>query len=116
MELEALYKTRLKRILDAVALRHPDRVPVVLEYSGFAAYATGTPMAQYLKSPLNALETMIEAYGMIGSGDAINYGTFWPYGLCTDYMAKVRVPGVDLPVDEMWQVVESERMLRDDYG
>ena len=115
MELEALYNTRLNRILDAVALRRPDRVPVVLEYSGFAAYVTGTPMAQFLRSPLNALETMIEAYHLIGQGDAINYGTFWPYGLCSDYMAKVRVPGVDLAEDEMWQVVESERMQRKDY-
>ena len=113
--LEALYHTRQKRILDAVALRQPDRIPMVLEYSGFAACATGTTMAHFLKSPLNALETMIEAYALIGGGDAINYGTFWPYGLCSDYLAKVRVPGVDLPEDAMWQVVESERMQREDY-
>jgi hypothetical protein len=110
-----LYNQRLTRILDAVALKQPDRVPVVLEYSGFAAYVTGTPMAQFLKSPLNAQETMIAAYHLVGGGDAMNYGTFWPYGLCSDYMAKVRVPGVDLPDDEMWQVVESERMQRQDY-
>jgi hypothetical protein len=115
METEALYNQRLTRILSAVALQRSDRVPVVLEYSGFAAYATGTPMADFLRSPLNALETMIEAYHLIGAADAVNYGTFWPYGLCSDYMAKVRVPGVDLPDDEMWQVVESERMHRKDY-
>jgi hypothetical protein len=115
MTTEELFNQRLTRILDTVALKQTDRVPVVLEYSGFAAYATGTPMAQFLKSPLNALETMIEAYELIGGGDAINYGTFWPYGLCADYMAKVRVPGVDLPEDDMWQVVESERMQRKDY-
>lgn len=112
---EELHKTRLTRILDAVALRQPDRVPVVLEYSGFAAYVTGTSMAKFLRSPVNALETMIEAYHLVGAADAINYGTFWPYGLCNDYMAKVRVPGVDLPDNEMWQVIESERMHRKDY-
>ena len=30
-------------------------------------------------------------------------------------MAKVRVPGVDLPENDMWQVVETELMDRDDY-
>ena len=115
MDSQERYQQRLTRILEAAALKQPDRVPVVLEYSGFAAYATGTPMARFLKTPLIALETMIEAYRLIGGGDAINYGTFWPYGLCSDYMAKVRVPGVDLPENEMCQVVESERMQREDY-
>ncbi len=45
----------------------------------------------------------------------INYGSFWPCGLCYDYLSKVSVPGVDLPDDEMWQVVETELMTRDDY-
>jgi hypothetical protein len=30
-------------------------------------------------------------------------------------MAKVRVPGVDLPENEMWQVVETELMMPADY-
>jgi len=115
MTLDDQYHRRLGRILDAVALREPDRVPVVLEYSGFAALATGIPMAEFLRSPQNALEAMIGAYRLIGGGDAVNYGTFWPYGLCYDYMAKVRVPGVDLPPDGMWQVVESELLQRSDY-
>ena len=115
MQTEDLYNARLKRILKTVALEKPDRTPVVLEYSGFAAYVTGTRMADFLRSPITNLETMIRAYDMVGDADAINYGSFWPYGLCYDYMSKVSVPGVDLPENEMWQVVESELMSRDDY-
>jgi hypothetical protein len=115
MNTEKQYQERLNRILKAVALETPDRVPVVLEYSGFAAYATQTPMAKFLKSPDRNLATMIEAFQLIGGGDAINYGAFWPYGLCYDYMAKVRVPGVDLPPDDMWQVVETHVLQRADY-
>jgi hypothetical protein len=59
---------------------------------------------------------MIQAFHIVGEGDAINYGSFWPYALCYDFMAKVRVPGVDLPENEMWQVVETELMGRDDYN
>lgn len=115
MKTDDLYRQRLTRILQAVALEEPDRVPVVLEYSGFAAYVTGTRMADFLGSPGKNLATMIEAWRRIGGADAINYGSFWPYGLCYDFMAKVAVPGVDLPADEMWQVVESELMIRADY-
>ena len=111
-----MYAKRLTRILKAVALEEPDRVPVVLEYSGFAAYVTGTPMAEFLGSPVKNLDTMIQAFQLIGGGDAINYGSFWPYGLCYDFMSKVRVPGVDLPDNEMWQVVETNLLKRDDYN
>ncbi len=104
---EDLYNQRLDRILKAVALEKPDRTPVVLEYSGFAANATHTPMAAFLKSPRTNIDTMIKAFELVGDGDAINYGAFWPYGLCYDFMAKVRVPGVDLPDNEMWQVVDA---------
>jgi len=115
MNTDKLYQARLERILKAVALERPDRTPVVLEYSGFAAYVTETQMAEFLRSPETTLETMIRAFKIVGDADAINYGSFWPYGLCYDYMSKVRVPGVDLPEDDMWQVVESELMTRDDY-
>jgi len=106
---------RMNRIRRAIALEAPDRTPVVLEYAGFAAHATETPMAEFLRSPGKTLTTMIEAYHRIGGGDAINYGTFWPYGLCYDFWAKVRVPGVDMAEDKMWQVVETELMTVDDY-
>ncbi len=115
MKSSTLYSQRLNRILKAVELKKPDRTPVVLEYAGFAAYVTKTPMAEFLRCPKTNLATMIKAFDLIGDADAINYGSFWPYGLCYDYMSKVRVPGVDLPEDEMWQVVESELMTRDDY-
>ena len=115
MSTEDYYNQRLERILKAVALQKPDRTPVVLEYSGFAAYATQTPMAALLKSAHTNIDTMIKAFELVGDGDAINYGAFWPYGLCYDFMAKVRVPGVDLPENEMWQVTEARLMQRGDY-
>ncbi len=97
------YQDRLTRILQAVALETPDRVPVVLEYAGFAAHVPQTPMAEFLGDPQKNLDTMIEAFRMVGGGDAVNYGSFWPYNLCYSFMSKVRVPGVDLPDNEMWQ-------------
>jgi uroporphyrinogen-III decarboxylase len=112
---DSLCAERLQRILKAVALERPDRVPVVLEYSGFAAHVTGTPMAEFLRDPELNLKIMIEAFHRAGAADAVNYGAFWPYGLCHAFMSKVRVPGVELPAGAMWQVVETELMTRADY-
>ena len=81
MEKNDLYRRRLTRILQAVALEEPDRIPVVLEYSGFAAYVTGTRMADFLGTPAKNLETMTAAWRLIGGADAINYGSFWPFEL-----------------------------------
>ena len=109
MNNEELYQQRLSRILQTVALEETDRTPVVLEYSGFAAYVTNTQMAEFLHSPTKNIETMIQAYDIIargndiiargndiiakgddiiakgddiiGGGDAVNYGSFWPYAL-----------------------------------
>ncbi len=96
-------------------MEQPDRVPVVLEYAAFAANVTGTPISEFVSSPAKATETMIAAYKLIGDGDAINYGSFSPYHLCYLYGSKVRVPGVDLPPDAIWQVVETELMQPEDY-
>lgn len=113
--MNSILEQRQHRIMNAVALESPDRVPVVLEYSGFAAWVTNTPMAEFVRTPAKATQTMIEAYAKVGGGDAINYGSFSPYGLSYLFGAKVRVPGIDLAPNDMWQVVESELMTREDY-
>lgn len=115
MEAASIFEERQTRILKAVSLERPDRVPVVLEYSGFAALVTDTPMAEFVSTPARATQTMIEAFRRVGGGDAINYGSFSPYTLSYSFGAKVRVPGIDLPPDEIWQVFESELMTRADY-
>ena len=110
-----LLDERTTRIQKAVSLDKPDRVPVVLEYAGFAAFVTGTPMAEFISSPARATHTMIEAYNCVGNGDAINYGSFSAHGLSYSFGARVLVPGVDLPHNEMWQVVETQIMTSKDY-
>ncbi len=106
---------RFNKIQRAVNLEEQDRIPVVLEYSGFASTITRTPMCDFIQSPAAATKTMIQAYEIIGEADAINYGSFFPYGLCELFGAKVKVPGYDLPDNDMWQVLETEQMKREDY-
>ena len=118
MKQEALVNDRLTRIKKAVALQKPDRVPVVLEYSSFAARVTNTLLPEFLLNIKKSVEVMIQAYQLVAEGgetDAINYGRFSPYGLSYLWMSKVRVPGVDLPEDVSYQVVEKEMMKEEDY-
>ena len=106
---------RMNRIKRSVNLEKQDRVPVVLEYAGFAANITRTLMSDFVRSPRHATDIMIQAYQMVGEADGINYGSFSPYGLCELFGAKVRVPGINLPDNEMWQVIETPLMTLQDY-
>lgn len=118
MNAAVLLEESLARIMKAVALQRPDRVPVVLEYASFAARVTNTPLPDFLLNLRKSVEVMIEAYKLVtqvGQADAINYGRFSPYGLCYLWLSKVKVPGVDLPVDASHQVLEKELMTRNDY-
>ena len=115
MDTNTLLNERTARIEKAVSLETPDRVPVILEYAGFAAHATGTAMADFISSPAKATQTMIDAFHRVGEGDAINYGSFSPHGLSYSFGSKVLVPGKDLPRDDLWQVVETPVMTPEDY-
>lgn len=44
---EELYQERLKRVEDAIALRVPDRVPIVTFFSYFAARYAGITYEEY---------------------------------------------------------------------
>jgi len=113
-----LLQERTARIRKAVALGRPDRVPVVLEYAGFAARVTRTPMPEFLLELRRSVEVMIQAYELVTQGlqaDGMNYGRFSPFALSYLWLSKVRVPGVHLPEDASYQVVEKELMKLEDY-
>jgi len=115
---KSLLNERLHRIKKAVALEKPDRVPVVMEYGAFAAHVTNTPLPEFLLNLKKSVEVMIEAYRLVADvaeADAVNYGRFSPYNLCYAWLSKVKVPGVDLPEEISYQVIEEELMTREDY-
>jgi hypothetical protein len=113
-----LIKERLSRIRKAIALEKPDRVPVVLEYAGFAACVTNTPLPEFLLDLSKSVNVMIKAYRLVSEtaqADAVNYGRFSPYALSYLWLSKVKVPGVDLPRTDSYQVAEEELMTVEDY-
>ncbi len=118
MNSKSLLCERMHRIKKAVALEKPDRVPVVMEYGAFAAHVTNTPLPEFLLNLKRSVEVMIEAYRLVADvaeADAVNYGRFSPYNLCYAWLSKVKVPGVDLPEEISYQVIEEELMTRKDY-
>ena len=112
---DAKADVRLKRIFSAVALGPVDRVPVVLEASAWCARVVGLTLSAFASGNLTSAQASIDAFHAVGGADAMEYVASDPALLSYGWMSKVKLPGVDLPDDEHWQVQELELLQPDDY-
>ncbi|MFC1949569.1 uroporphyrinogen decarboxylase family protein [Chloroflexota bacterium] len=113
---EQLYEERAKRIWDTVQLKEPDRVPVVLGGTLFAARYGGLDFASAYYDPIAWKQAYIkmmmdfepDAYGTAGVMDS---------GLVLEAMDPKETlwPGGPLPPDAPYQFVEMEIMKGDEY-
>ena len=113
---EALYEEREARIRAAVELRVPDRVPVVLGGTYFAARYSGLSLASaYYDAPTwkEAFKRMILDF----EPDATGTGGAMSSGLVQEILGarQMRWPGGTLPPDVGHQFVEGEYMKEDEY-
>lgn len=117
MNNEALYQERFDRIQKAINLEPVDRIPVVYMGVAFAARYIGMSMAEYCADPEAPANTNLAAMDKLGGLDGINFagGGRITALLTSLWLARLGVPGRDLPPDSVWQVREAEVMTTDDY-
>lgn len=116
---EQLYEEREKRVRDAIELREPDRVPVILGYEGgnFAARYCGVPLSAAYYDPLaysGAYRKMMldfEPDMQRGTAAAASSG----FTLEVLDAKQTRWPGGQLPPNVSHQFVEGEYMKADEY-
>ncbi|WP_411682013.1 uroporphyrinogen decarboxylase family protein [Clostridium thailandense] len=112
--LQALYNERLTRIKDTIALKKTDRVPVCILNDMFAPKHMNVKMSDYVSDPVLSNKTILDSAIELGT-DAIQISSFDPNLLSLVWLAKVKLPGVDLPENNLWQVEEEELMTVADY-
>lgn len=114
---EELYQERLNRIKTAVSLGKPDRVPFAALGNAFCARHLGVKLSEFAASPQVSSDTMLKSFTELAQGelDSIQVQMFYPPVLSTLWLSKVKLPGIDLPDDQMWQVDEAELMLAEEY-
>ena len=105
-----------ERIAAAVALEPVDRVPVIPKTELFALRYSGVPVSTSIKDPDRFCQTLVTAYDGLGGYDAItipgqfmNELGFYPMGSAS------KLPGYQLPDDDLFQMDEREVMSVDDY-
>jgi hypothetical protein len=111
-----LYAQRLQRIQRAVALEKQDRVPVVPLADSFCAKYLGETLSVFCTGTAEAAtNAQIKAITSLGEIDGFQHATFNANLLSTLWLSKVKMSGVELPEDNLWQVEETELMKTEDY-
>src|SRR3990172_160594 len=112
---EQLYQERKKRLWDAIEMKEPDRVPVILGGNYFAAKYCGLPYSSVYYDPVGwkaAYARMVADYGP----DNCTSGGAQSGAVLDLLQAKNALwPGGTLPHDRTNQTVEGEYMKEDEY-
>ena len=112
------YEEREKRLLDAIALKEPDRVPIVPLFAFFNCYYSGISPREAYTVPEKAVEAWRKTIYDF-SPDATYSVNFTIYSMDEvlsdlDFKA-MKWPGHGVPDDQSFQFVEAEYMLEDEY-
>jgi len=102
-----------ERIDAAIGLRPTDRVPVSPLLISYPARCAGIRMAEMYSHFDAWFDALDAAEHVLGAFDTVF--PFWPADVCRLQMLEFRLPGRDLPEDEIAQMIESEVMRREDY-
>ena len=77
--------------------------------------AHGGEDLRYRHQPAVSRKTIVDAYTGLGEIDGIQSPAYHVCTLSIQWLSRVKVPGRDLPDDELWQVDEAELMKLEDY-
>jgi uroporphyrinogen-III decarboxylase len=119
-----LEKTELsnKRVLAAFNMETPDRIPIFLDGQGYFKYIDPkATLADYFRKPEYVNDLLIEAAGLPLFSEIDNtpmWGFVSKAGMqmfAAVFFAKMKLPGVELPDDSLWNVDEQGPMTEADY-
>ncbi len=111
---QALFNQRLNRIQQAVALKPTDRTPVVILNDMFSPHHMGVKMSDFCADIALANKTMVDSAVQLGV-DGVHHSVHAPNLLSLVWLSKVKIPGIELPDNVLWQVQEQELMKVEDY-
>ncbi len=116
-EAEKLYKERVTRLIKAIKLEEPDRVPVMLPTGNYPAYYYGSNYYEMMYDYEKMKRAWIKFMDDFGDMDLINPNIIPSGKLAEAMQSKVqKYPGLGLPKDmSMNQIVEGEYMTADEY-
>ena len=110
-----LLEQRWNRTMQAVRMEKVDKIPFSYSGSAYVARRQGMTIADFISDYTKATDASIEFCRSLPGIDTIHTPIMEPQALKTLWLSEVKVPGKDLPDDELWQIHEYQRMDVDDY-
>ncbi|HEX2966886.1 MAG TPA: uroporphyrinogen decarboxylase family protein [Syntrophorhabdaceae bacterium] len=114
---DRLYQEREKRVMDTIALKKPDRVPVAVTFGFFPARYCGYTMADMMYDPDKIWDANLRTiqYFQPDQASSNPFGSF--KGALLDILdfKQFQWPGRQLDVNVPFQFVENEYMKADEY-
>jgi hypothetical protein len=108
--------TPFERIDAAIALQPVDRVPVVPMMDFFCARQKGVPLAKFINNGDMGRDLIEQIFHEYGGWDATFFGTALnEFAFSLTLLMRMKIPGRELPPDELWQFDEREVMKPEDY-
>lgn len=114
MQTQDLFIERLNRIKATIAFQPTDRTPVVILNDMFSCHHMGVKMSDFCSDIALASKTMTDSAVELGV-DGNQQPVHDPNFLSLIWLSKVKIPGIQLPDDALWQVQEGELMKHEDY-
>jgi len=117
-EAEKLYKERVTRLIKAIKIEEPDRVPVFLPTGNFPAFWGGSSFRELMYDYKKGHDIWKKFMVEFGDMDIFSGPAFIPCGPIAEAIPSVtqKLPGLGLPEDApMNQFVEGEYMMADEY-
>jgi len=113
----ALFAAREKRVMDAVQLRVPDRIPIVVRYGFFPARYAGISMQEFMYDPEKLWDSQWKTIADFPSDMVQNPYPARLLGPLFDVLdsRQVKWPGGNLPPNISFQFVEDEYVKAEEY-
>ncbi|MBR0404636.1 MAG: hypothetical protein IJI68_05485 [Eggerthellaceae bacterium] len=110
-----LYQEHLERTMKAVHMEKVDKVPFSFAGSAYIAKRQEVPISEAISDWPRIVTEAVKFCKDHPGIDNVHQPCMTPYTMPLLWLSEVKVPGVDLPDDEIWQVHEKEIMTFDDY-
>jgi uroporphyrinogen-III decarboxylase len=116
-EAEKLYKQRVTRLIKAIKMEEPDRVPVMLPTGNFPAYYVGSSYYEMMWDHEKMKNALIKFMDDMGDMDMQSTSMINPGKIAEAMASKViKLPGLGLPKESsMHNILEGEYMKADEY-
>ncbi len=112
---QELLAERKERVRKAIALEKPDKTPMILMADAFCAKHMGVKLSDFCRSLKAANQTMLASAKALGDFEGLN-AAFHAGGVFPlIFLTHVKLPGVELPDNALWQLDEREMMTVEDY-